>query len=144
MSGALAKKSLIRLSLFTTRCIDSKLAALGVRISSTIPHICSVSLPVSSSSLHPQLPSQRAAAGASTAANGGCCCHPARNPNAIHAAYDGQHHSKKCNISLMTRCRFQIITTIIMSAASTLIDHEVRVDKCNLSLAMHTCVCLAE
>ena len=38
----------------------------------------------------------------------------------------------------MTRCRFQIITTIIMSAASTLIDHEVRVYKCDLSLAMHT------
>jgi hypothetical protein len=40
----------------------------------------------------------------------------------------------------MTRCRFQIITTIIKSAASTLIDHEVREYKCDLSLAMHTCV----
>ena len=52
--------------------------------------------------------------------------------------YDERNHRKKCNISLMTRCRFQIITTIIMSAASTLIDHEVRVYKCDLSLAMHT------
>ncbi len=50
----------VSLSLFTTRCIDSKLAALGVPISSTITQICSVSVLVSSSSLQPQRPSQHA------------------------------------------------------------------------------------